>query len=290
MKKVVVSLIFSLFFSINVLLASSVSSVNVVIESSASNVVDCDIARVNGVHILKAHINEARIDLNGEKNSLKELIDEELMVQKAREFGINVSGIELSSRIAWFKDSNKMSAASDAEWTAWLKDRGLTQNRLERQMYRTALVTHLKRNILPDLENYIDSKKVEYFYKENPEYQKESFEVKAAFLTNEESEKLMTERRGVKFDWIDLGALSTEQLSEKMKFVSRMPEGSICKPFESGNGKQVVKMVKRTEKRLKSLDERKKEIEAVLGKKEHEERYKKFIAQLRNEASIIKLS
>jgi parvulin-like peptidyl-prolyl isomerase len=278
MKNKIVSLIFSFIFSINIY------------SSSASKVVDCDVARVNGVSILKSHIDEARIDLNGEKIMLSELIDEELMIQKAREFGISVSGLELTSRVSWFKDSNKMSAASDEEWTAWLKERGLTQSRLERQMYRTALVTHLKKNILPDTENYIDSKKVENFYKENPEYQAESFELKAAFLTNEESEKLLKERRGIKFDWIDLGVLTAEKLSEKMKFVSRMPEGSICKPFESGNGKQVVKMVKRTEKRIRSLDERTKEIGALLGKKDHEERSKNFLDQLRNEASIIKLS
>ena len=260
------------------------------VNTFSSNVIDCDIARVNGAHILKSHIDEARVDLNGEKASLSVLIDEELMIQKAREFGISVSGMELTSRVNWFKESNKMSAASDEAWDAWLKERGLSQDRLERQMYRTALVSHLKRSILPDSENYIDPKKIEEYYKKNPEYQEESFELKAAFLTNEESEKLLKERRGVKFDWIDLGVFTEKKLSEKMKFVSKMPEGSICKPFEGGNGKQVLKMVKRTEKKIKSLDERKKEIGAILGKEEHEKRSEKFISQLRSEASIIKLS
>ncbi|MFC1854253.1 hypothetical protein ACFLY6_00080 [Candidatus Dependentiae bacterium] len=269
-----------LFFAANFCLAGK--------KESGKKLVDKSVVVVNGVRFLNSDLSEPRLDNNLKPLKQDQIIDEELLVQKAVEYGITVSPVEIEAQANGLKRSNGLSGCSDEAWDKWLRQLGLSKRRLEKQFFRVGMVARLKNSVLSDQENVVEKKVVE-FYKKHPVCVEEAYELKSAFLSDEEAEKLVKDRCGVDFDWIELGKIDKKQLAENMKFVSRMPEGAISKPFKSEVGQQIIMMVKRFPKRLKTLDERRVEISRQLIEAEKQKRYSEYVKILRDEASIIKL-
>ncbi|MCK4499224.1 hypothetical protein KAU11_01900 [Candidatus Babeliales bacterium] len=255
----------------------------------AREVVDECVATVNGVRFLRSDTKELRIDNDGKPFSIDVIIDEELMIQKAQEYGVTVSAAEIDNQVEAFKRDNGLGGANDKTCDEWLKKLSLNKRRLDRQFYRAGITARLKGSVLTD-RGTVEAAVLKKYYKDNPEYEEESYELLSAFLSDDDAERLVKDKKGVGFDWIDLGKIEKKQLASTMLFVAKMPENSISKPFKNGNaGQQVIKMIKKHPRRLKSFDERKLMMEKELYKTEREKKYKEYMKLLRKEASIIKL-
>lgn len=241
--------------------------------------VDGGVVNVNGVVLLRSDFKEPRILKGGVPYETQELITEELVAQKAQEYGMTASPLEIQSRINSMKEDNNQLKASDAEWDAWLKTSDLSSDRLNRQLSRGIAVPRLKEAMLPSKDT-VSNTVIEDYCQQNPEYE-ELYDLSTAFFSNDDID-LMSES----INWISIDKVEKTDLRDDMMIVENMTEGSISDPFKSGEQYQVVKVIKRYPRRLKEATERKEIVTKVLFTSEKEKREKKFIDQLSQDAVV----
>lgn len=258
--------------------------------ASKADVVDEEIAIINGVRLLRSQLEEDRADYDWHRLTLKKLVDEELLLQKARDFGVTVNALEVKNSAVMLREFCGQAAVSDRDWESWLKStHALSTSRIERQFYRSGMVSRFKAMVISDCKS-IASDKLEAYCKEHPAYASESYDIELAFITDDEAAQMGKDSAAVKPSWISLGSIKKEDLADHLKFVAHMADGSISKPFEHEGALQIIKVVKKHPRHLLTMEERRPELEPKLCAQERKAQYEKFVAQLRSEASIVELA
>lgn len=246
------------------------------------------VARVNGENILLSDLNEPRVDKDGALQSLDEAIAESLLIHKGFENKLNASELDVEKRIVNWKEQIGFGDKPEEAFEQWIKEKvGLTLKRAKRQVRRMLLAQQVSTWLLSD-KGFIAPKRVKEYYEKNPAYQEERYNLRSAFVDADDIENGAV-KEGVELEWVDLGWLDYSALSERMKFIASMAQDEMSKPLANDQGYQIIKLLDREKKRLKTFEEREVEITKLLESREIEKAEQVLINQLKDKASIVYL-
>jgi peptidyl-prolyl cis-trans isomerase SurA len=292
-------------------------------DSSFSLTVDRVIATVNNEIITQSDYNrfisktdtfkgEGEID----ENILKRIIEEKILLQEAKKWGIDASVEEIEQSIRDIQKANNLtseefekSLASESmsfnDYKNFLKEDIISLKLIDREVYSKIIVTD------EDISNYYE-KNIDLF-KEHEEKNK----VKAVFLkvsdgiSVTESTDLKIKalkiysaiKKGEPFDKM-VNLYSDEPLKSRNgllgefqkgglipsleRKISEMKEGEVSEPVWSKEGVYILKLIKRTRGTFTPLDKVRDRIYSILYKQKKEEKFNQWMKSLWGK-SLIKI-
>ena len=135
------------------------------------------IARVNGSNIFLSAAQEPHLEKGGAPYTFEELINEELLCQKAADVKREATNTDVDRAISSFKIQNNLTGLTDEEFDKMLKENGFTLSMLRRHHSRSMSAWGI-RGMEVDNKVVITSQEVEEYWKKHPEYSKEEFHLK----------------------------------------------------------------------------------------------------------------
>ncbi len=246
--------------------------------------VDKIIARVNNQTITLSLTEEPNIFKGVQPSSIKELIDEELLCQRAKIMHGVASEADIERSLSSFKIMNNLTHLSDEELNDELRKIGLSLSLYKQQTGRM-LTAGRTQYFAVDHKIVITSQEVETYWKNNPEYQEDEYHLKSTTL-DARTKKLSSDMLKKKASWQDLGWFFKADLSEEASVALSLKEGEISAPFENNGSQQVIMLVAKKPYHTKTLDERYTEVEKILREEKRDRLSALFTQELRNEALI----
>ena len=250
--------------------------------------VDKIVARVNGANIKASDLKWPRIDKDGESYSLEDAIEQELLFQKAAERKLLPTGIDIEKRIVAWKEAHNFTWMTDDDFEKRLKDDGLNLKKYRDQLGHILAVMNLKQLEISE-RIVITSQEVEKYYNNNPEESEDKYLLQTVIVPFDKFEKAESIEKIKDLEWIDLDWVDKSRIAKHMSFVHDMKDGEISKPVKMEYGYQFVKLVKKEQSHLKTIEERWIDIERKLQKDKMVKFEKKFVKELRKKASIVYL-
>lgn len=244
------------------------------------------VVRVNGVNILKSDLQMPRIGNNGKPYPLEALINEELMFQKAAEKKLLPTKLEVEKQIVSLKAANNLQHLSDEQFDAELQKEGFSLNDYKLQLARILAGEKLKQVEINE-KVIVTSQEVENYYNNNPEYTKESYWIKLAIIPEKSIKDGKAVIKKSELQWDDLGWISRKDMSQNLTFVFKMKKNQISKPIKISDRYQLIKLVDKQAKKLKSLDERYIKIEKKLLFKKRSDLEKELQSKIRDKSTIV---
>ena len=251
--------------------------------------VDKIVMRVNGVNLLKSDVEQPRIDKGGKLYDIDELIDNELLFQKAAERKLLPTGLDVEKNIASWKSMNNFTHMSEEQLAERLKTEGFSLAKYKNQLARIIAVRNVKQ-LETNERVVVSSREIEDYYKKNPQYAEEQYLVHTALVpfdevANDEEAKLLVTKENLK--WIDIDWIEKPDVSEKMEFIFSMKKGEVSRPVKTDDGYQLIKLIDKRDKKEKTLEDSWVSIEKKLQEEKKERFEREFIRELRDKASII---
>jgi foldase protein PrsA len=251
--------------------------------------VDKIVMRVNGINILKSDIEQPRIDKGGKPYSVDDMIETELLFQKAAERKLLPTSIDIEKQITSWKSMNNFNHMNEEQLSDRLKNEGFSLPKYKNQLGRILAVRNIKQ--LETSERVVvSSREIKDYFADNPQYSEEKYLVQTALIpicevkSDNDLEDLSTREN---IDWIDVDWIDKSDVSEKMAFISSMENGEVSKPVKTEDGYQLVKLVDKKEKKEKTLEESWVSIEKKLQEEKRGRFEREFIRELRDRASIV---
>ncbi len=249
--------------------------------------------------------------LETSRQILNLLIDEKLASEKIQELGIKVTPNEVESAIEKTKKDNSL---TDEDLKARLKEQGITyesyRENIKNELERIKLISfEVKSKIIigeEEIKEYYDKHKDEFTSEEkvhlaaiiltrgNP-----SSQDKTISLYREADKILLRLEKGEDFgelakefsqgpgaeDRGDLGFFNASQLDpELLKVIRDLPEGGISKPIIRTSSIQIIKVVEKLERRVKTINDVRDAIYDLLYRDKINNRYASWIRELRERA------
>ncbi|MFH1644248.1 MAG: SurA N-terminal domain-containing protein [bacterium] len=255
--------------------------------ASAREVADQIVARVNGINILKSDLEKPRIGNNAKPYTLDQLIMEEILYQKAADPKAQVlpTKAEIDRQITAMKIANNLDEMHEEEFEKQLKEEGFTLDEYRNQLARilaSEKVKHLEINE----KLVITSQQVEDYFKKNPEYSKEACWIKIADVPAEIADKKIDKE---KLKWEDLGWINKSEVAPDLAFVFDMKKDEISKPVKRDDQLQIIWVVDKKNRRLKTLEERYVDIERKLQNDKRHKLEHEFEDEIKKESTIVYL-
>ena len=255
----------------------------------------------------KAGFMEAR------RNVLDLLVDEKLSHDKVMELGIEVSSTEVDAAVEQIKARNDW---THEDMVSSLKKQGITyeqfRKNLKKEMEQMRLIDfEVKSKII------IRDETIEKYYNDHIDEFKTEDKVRLAIILlikddstlqdegltlSQEAEQLASRLENgedfavlaLKFskgpgaeDGGDIGYIQTTQLDPTLKkIIDSMKVGDISRPMVTPAGIQIIKLLEKQEKGVKTLEEVKGQIYDVLYSEEINKRFTTWIKELRETAFI----
>lgn len=249
-------------------------------------VIDKVLVRVNGINLKKSVLDEPQIAKDGGKYALKEAIEAELLYQKALEKQLLPSGADVQRQIVSLKMQRGLENMSDEEFGKELKESGFTLSMYKRQLGRLIAAENVKRLEIDD-KIVITSQDVEEYYKKNPEYDKEAYNLKVSSLSNDEKDNYKKLIQEDKLTWKSFGWIEKDELDERYSFVSSMKKGDISDPKELKGKFVIVQLVDKKDRKLKPLTNSYPIIERRIREQRRQRYLNDFLKELEIKASIV---
>ena len=286
------------------------------------------VAKVNGVDLLKSDLEKiysmlsAQAKMTGEAKSDKEVIDvalgELLNMEVLKQESARRNIVPSSEEIANEMKTVRANFPDEAAFEATLKDKGLSIEVVKKSITEQISVQKM-------LEKEVESKvsistdEIKKFYSDNPDYFKTKDSVKASHIlikteANADEKKVAEARE--KIDAILAKVKGGEDFAKMAKEKSEGPSGpnggdlgyfgrgQMVKPFEEAVyklkvgevsevvktefGFHIIKLVDMKKAGTTPLSEVEESIKMFLKRQKGEEVFKKFVAELRSNASIEK--
>lgn len=301
-----------LFIILSFLTSLSVCMANELVQEQAvlseievkKEVIDEIKVRVNGVNITKSFLEKPQAVMGGHLLSLDDAINTELLFQKAVDRKLLPTPAEVERQIVNLKINNGIAHLTDEELEEELKQEGLSFNEYKNQIARYIAIERLKGAEFSE-RVVVTTQEIEDFYKKNPSWSEAKYCINICELSFDDvdedgnlKEKENIEANNIdganrswdNHNWEDLGWILKKDLSSSLSFVENMKAGEISKPVKIGDTFQLVKLIDKSEKFLRSLNDRYSEIEMVLQTKKRTQFEEVFEKELRADASIIYLA
>lgn len=243
--------------------------------------IDKIIRRVNGTNILASDLNRPRISKEGGNYTLDELTKEELLVQKSAELHMLPSITDINRQLVAFKIQNNLTGMGDDEFEKELQSSGFSLIEYKSQLGRLMATENVRRVELSE-RLVITTQEIEKFYNENPEYIKEAYHLNICTIPAKNIDNAQEFVKTTNVLWSDLGMMEKDEIGEQFSFVTTLNPGEYSKVFKMDGQHKIIKLISKQEKRIKTLDERYKEIERKIQDNKRE----RFIDRL--EIDLIK--
>ncbi|MFA5074626.1 MAG: hypothetical protein WC436_00820 [Candidatus Babeliales bacterium] len=255
----------------------------------ARELVDKIVVRVNGANILKSDLNKPKLAKGGQTYTLQEAITEELFFQKAAERKLLSTESEIEKQIVSLKIQNGMADIKDKEFEEQLKKEGFSLNEYKYQMAKLLAVEKLKQTEFNE-RVVVTNQQIEEYHKNNPDYAQAEYKLKVCVLANDQVDQNGKIIKKENLKWEDLGWVKKKDLSKNLLFVCNMNQSETSKPVKIKTDYQVIKLEDKKEEHLKTLNERRSEIEKLLQDKKKDKFEKNLVKDLESKASIIYLT
>jgi parvulin-like peptidyl-prolyl isomerase len=247
--------------------------------------IDKIVARVNGSNILLSEINHPQLRKEGGRFTLDEAIIEELLCQRATEMHMVPAAADIDRQLLAFKMQNNLTGLSDKEFEDHLKQFGFTLKEYKNQLSRMLASENARQAEISE-RIIVTSQEVEEYYKKHPDYTKEEYQLQVCALTADEAKKIDE----AKLDWESLGWIERDDIGKKFSMVFSMKKGQQSDPIALDDGSyQLVKLLDKKERRLKTLDEQYHDIERTLQQGRKDTYLVQFEKELKEKASIVYL-
>ena len=251
-------------------------------------VVDKIVARINGRNLLLSDLNLPRIEKGGEKFTVDEAIDHELLFQRASERKLLPSTLDVEKYIDAWKEMNQLTHMTESEFEKRLQEDGLTAKKYRAQLAQVLAVKNLRQVELNE-RVVITAHEVGAYHNSNPEYSDDRYLLQTRIVPLHKASSPEEAAKNKDIPWIDLDWIDESNLAERMLFVADMKEGEVSQALEVSQGHQFVKMLKKDPKHLKTLEERWGSIERTLQEQRTEGFEQEYVKELRKKASIVYL-
>lgn len=269
------------------------------------------IKEVTGLNPEELRARDENRYLGARRMILEHLIDEKIAQGKITELGIKVFPKEIDAAIERIKNDNQW---THEDLLAILEREGITyekyRNNIKEDLERIKLINReVKSKIIIREEQikqyYEDHKEVFsmdeevhlasiFLMRKNPESQIEADElyrkgenILARLRQGEDFGKLareFSEGPGAN-EGGDLGKFKTSQLESELREIIRdLPEGGFSDLVVRPNGIQIIKIIKKQGGKIKSFEEARNAIYAILYKEEVNKRYLSWIKELREKS------
>ncbi|MFH0898426.1 MAG: peptidyl-prolyl cis-trans isomerase [bacterium] len=247
---------------------------------------------INGINIIQSTLEQPQIAKDGQKFTLEEAIQEELLFQKAMEKNpLSKEQIEqdVQRQIVALKTQSNKGKMSDEEFDKELKESGYTLPMYKKQLARLIAVENIKKLEI-DEGVFVSSQEVEAYYNNNPEYQEEAFHLKKAVLTEEKKDSYQKLIKEKKITWDDLDWVEKRNIDTQFSLLFTMNKGDISTPVKIDDNKYIIfNIVNKKERKLKELTNRYTSIEKHLRDQKRDSVLSKLLEDLEKKASIVYL-
>jgi len=250
--------------------------------------IDKIMVRVNGVNILKSDVEQRRISKSGQPFTTKELVTEELYVQKAVERKMWPTDVEVRKQIVNLKIHNGIAHLSDEEFKQELEQEGFSIHEYEYQLGRMLAGEKLKQAEFNE-RVVVTKQEVESYHKKNPEKFEEKYLIKICELSKKDIDNNGKLVKVGDFQWDDLGWVEKPSIDKQLAFVSTMQKGTMSEPVKLGSKYHVVKLEDKVSGREKTLEERYTAIERTLQNKKKFKFEREFAGELEKSSFIVYL-
>ena len=251
--------------------------------------VDKIVLRVNGANILKSDVEQPRLDKGGKTYSIDELVDNELLFQKAAERKLLPTGTDIEKNMTSWKTANNFTHMSDDQLSERLKTEGFSLEKYKNQLGRILSVRNIKQLEISE-RVVVTSKEIEGYFKKKPQYAEEQYLVQTALIPFDEAKNIkkidnLSKRKDL--EWINVDWIEKSNVAEKMKFICSMKKGEISKAVKTDDGYQLIKLIDRHDRKEKTLDESWVSIEKKLQDEKKDSFEREFVRELREKASVV---
>jgi len=249
--------------------------------------VDKIVAKVNGGCILESDLRNVHIGFESKKYTLDDAIAQELYFQEAVKKKMIPTVTDVERQIASFKESQNLKKATEKEVEEVLLKYGFTLKRYKADLARYMAINSI---ISVEIKNriFVTTQEIEEEFKKNLEWEDEQYILKTCIVSFDKAknEKEVLALNAKDFDWIQTDWVTKEDISDEMAFVFDMKKGELSKPVKTANGFQIVELLDKKDRKVKSLDQVAVEIRKKLREAKMEKAEKDLLEELKSRANI----
>lgn len=250
--------------------------------------IDKIMVRVNGNNILQSHLEQPQLGKEGGFYTLNEMVEEELLCQKAVERHMVPTPADINRQIVNLKIQSGMPNVSDEEFEKQLKENGFNLPMYKRQLSRLMAAENLKRAEISE-KVIVTSQEVEAHYQNNPIFLPARYHLKMAAIPEDKIADYKKLIKAQDITWKDLGWVEKSEVGEQYSSVLAMNKGFVSKPIKSQEKYHSILLADKEEGRVKSLDECYFAIEAQLRNQKREKLLEKLMCDIKEKAVIVNL-
>lgn len=245
-----------------------------------------------GTKIITASELERR-GLDGSERTLDDLVYEKLMILDSQKFKMAPDDDQIDKHLASVQRENNITLD---QLKNIFTNAGYTYEEGREQFGTISLINQLldfkirSRLIVPE-------KEVLAYYNANPEHVDAGYLVQRALVPFKESqtheqqqadiERFVHGRNGfVAIEWQEPFWIEKNEMADNKKFIMDMQSGDISDPVETTEGFELFKLQESRPERLKTFDERYKDISDILRRPKHEQLLNEYKKQLMDGASV----
>ena len=244
------------------------------------------VAVVNNEAITEGDVKELTGSKGDFSSALNYLIEETLLLQKARQEHLKIKEEIVDKEL----EGIKKRFPSEEDFYQQLQKENLTAHQLKKNLEKQLLIQKLiRREVIGRVS--VTPDEVEEKLSEGNFSNENSYRLSEIFRKEKkEIEKIFQKIKGgkLKFDElaIDLGYFQKQELAPEFQVV--LPElkvGEVSKPIKRENGYYLICITEKKEEE-RNLEELRKKIQEEIFQKKFSQRYNKFIAELKKNAHV----
>jgi len=244
------------------------------------------VAVVNNEAITEGDVKELTGSKGDFSSALNYLIEETLLLQKARQEHLKIKEEIVDKEL----EGIKKRFPSEEDFYQQLQKENLTAHQLKKNLEKQLLIQKLiRREVIGRVS--VTPDEVEEKLSEGNFSNENSYRLSEIFRKEKkEIEKIFQKIKGgkLKFDElaIDLGYFQKQELAPEFQVV--LPElkvGEVSKPIKRENGYYLICITEKKEEEI-NLGELRKKIQEEIFQKKFSQRYNKFIAELKKNAHV----
>jgi hypothetical protein len=257
-----------------------------IIESDEADVELLDAIRViiytaDGVDIITISMLD-RPSLDGQPKSMEDLVDEYLIYRDGASKS-NISDETIDAGITQFKKQNNL---SDAQLNEFFERGGYTLQEGRQEFKRLQMVSQMIDHNVSGKMRIIPESEIKRTYDADPVYREATYVLERAQVPEKVVRAALTKKTTV--EWTELPEVKESELAAHLDFIKALKIGQISKPRRLENGEfELFRLKAKTERLLVSLEERRKEIVALLRRPRYEQALKEYKERLRSAAHVV---
>ncbi len=228
--------------------------------------------------------SDLRPGLDGAPKTLEGAVLERLMLADAKRMKVTVSEGEIDRYLAKVEEQHKLTREQTKEL---FKSMGYSYEEARNQLRNMQMAEQIKDHKVRN-KAYVGTEEIEKYYKEHPVYEEAGYTITQGFVPFKGSSR--TIKKALIEQALEAGTIDTmtqwsppvtlqdSDFAPEKAYIKELKPGSVTQVQETDEGISLIQLVSKRPRRLIPLEERTKEISAILGKSKYEgafEDYKK---------------